>query len=128
LLVEDEEVVRNLAVNILTNAGYRVTACASGSEAVTLYRDNTAEFDLVLLDMMMPGMHGKDVFAAMRLLNQNVCALLMSGYANSDVQELLDLGIKGFISKPFRSKQLLQKIRDTLDARTPTMVTHSQPQ
>jgi signal transduction histidine kinase/CheY-like chemotaxis protein len=127
LLVEDEEVVRNLAIKILTNAGYRVTACADGPEAVALYTDKAADYDLVLLDMMMPRMHGKDVFAAMKLVNPHVCALLMSGYTNSDMQELLDLGIKGFIPKPFSSKQLLQKIREALDTTTSTIVKQSQP-
>ena len=128
LLVEDEEVVRNLATRILTNAGYRVTACADGPEAITLYRDKAAEFDLVLLDMVMPRMHGKDVFAAMKLVNPHVRALLMSGYTDSDVQEVLDQGIKGFIPKPFSSRQLLQKIREALDTTTPKIVRQSQPQ
>ncbi|TFH55413.1 MAG: PAS domain S-box protein [Candidatus Zixiibacteriota bacterium] len=118
LLVEDEEVVRNLAVKILTNAGYRVTACANGPEALALYRDRVAEFDLILLDMMMPNMSGKDVFAAMKQINPQVCALLMSGYSDSNLQEALDQGVKGFIPKPFRSKQLLQKIREALDTTT----------
>jgi len=128
LLVEDEEVVRNLAIKILTNAGYRVTACANGPEAVTLYRDKVAEFDLVLLDMMMPNMHGKDVFTAMKQINPYVCALLMSGYSDSNVQEVLDQGIKGFIPKPFSSRQLLQKIREALDTTTSPIEKQSQPQ
>ncbi len=128
LLVEDEEVVRNLAIKILTNAGYRVTACADGPEAVALYRDGASEFDLILLDMMMPNMHGKDVFAAMKQINPHVCVLLMSGYSDSNVQEVLDQGIKGFIPKPFRSKQLLQKIREALDTTTSPVERQSQPQ
>jgi PAS domain S-box-containing protein len=128
LLVEDEEVVRNLAVKILTNAGYRVTACADGQEAVALYRDGAAEFDLVLLDMMMPNMHGKDVFAAIKQINPQVRVLLMSGYCDSNVQEVLDQGIKGFIPKPFRSKQLLQKIREALETTTAPVEKQSQLQ
>ncbi len=128
LLVEDEEVVRNLAIKILTNAGYRVTACANGPEAVALYRDRVAEFDLILLDMMMPNMSGKDVFAAMKQINPQVCALLMSGYSDSNLQEVLDQGIRGFIPKPFRSKQLLQKIREALDTTTSPVERRSQPQ
>jgi two-component system cell cycle sensor histidine kinase/response regulator CckA len=128
LLVEDEEVVRNLAIRILTNAGYRVTACADGPEAITLYRDKPAEFDLVLLDMVMPRMHCKDVFAAMKLVNPHVRGLMMSGYTDGDVQRLLDYGIKGFIPKPFSSRQLLQKIREALDTKTSKMVKQAQPQ
>ena len=126
--MEDEEVVRNLATRILANAGYRVTACADGPEAVALYKDKAAEFDLVLLDMMMPNMHGKDVFAAMKQIDPHVRVLLMSGYSDSDVQEVLDQGIKGFIPKPFRSKQLLQKIREALDTTTSKIEKQSQPQ
>ncbi|MCX6832593.1 MAG: PAS domain S-box protein [candidate division Zixibacteria bacterium] len=128
LLVEDEEVVRNLATRILANAGYRVTACADGPEAVALYKDKAAEFDLVLLDMMMPNMHGKDVFAAMKQIDPHVRVLLMSGYSDSDVQEVLDQGIKGFIPKPFSSRQLLQKIREVLDTTTSPVERQSQPQ
>jgi two-component system cell cycle sensor histidine kinase/response regulator CckA len=128
LLVEDEELVRNLAFKILTNAGYHVTACADGMEAVALYREKAADFDLVLLDMMMRKMHGKDAFVEMKLVNPDVCALLMSGYTDYDVQELLDLGIKGFIAKPFHSKQLLQKIREALESTTSQIVRESQRQ
>jgi two-component system, cell cycle sensor histidine kinase and response regulator CckA len=127
MIVEDEEIVRKLAVRILANAGYRVTACADGQEAIELYRKNPSEFDLILLDMMMPKMHGKDVFLALRKINPNICTLLMSGYSDKDVQELLDQGIKGFVSKPFRSKQLLQKVREALDGRSAEAKKQSQP-
>lgn len=116
LVIEDEEVVRKLASRILTNAGYRVTACCSGPEAISLYRANPAEYDLVLLDLIMPEMHGKDVFLALKEIDAGVCALMMSGYSDDDVQGLMKLGIKGFISKPFRSKQLLEGVRQALDA------------
>ncbi|GEM_PF-1176553 len=126
LLVEDEEVVRNLAVKILTNAGYSVTACADGPEAIKLYRNGVNDYDLILLDMMMPNMHGKDVFAALKLVNPQVCVVLMSGYSDCDVQEVLDQGITGFVPKPFLSKQLLQSVREALDNATSPTTQQSQ--
>jgi CheY-like chemotaxis protein len=118
LVVEDEEIVRNLAVKILTKAGYRVTTCNDGVEAVKLYQNQAANIDLVLLDMMMPKMLGTDAFNALKQIDPNVKAILMSGYSGENVQDILHQGIREFLAKPFRAQQLLRKVRETLDAGT----------
>ncbi len=123
LLVEDEEVVRSLAKNILTSEGYRVTACVDGVEAVALFKEKGFEFDLVLLDVMMPKMHGKDVFAAMQKINPAVRCVFMSGYSDLDVKDAMKQGLKGFLAKPFRAGQLLGKVREVLDT-SPSPVRH----
>ncbi len=115
LLVDDEEVVRNLAERMLTKAGYQVITCADGLEAVQLYRTAINSIDLVLLDMMMPKMNGRDTFAALKKFNPNVKVLIMSGFSDQDVQEFLREGILGYIAKPFQMRAFLVKVREALD-------------
>ena len=119
LLVDDEEVVRNLAERMLTKAGYQVITCVDGAEAVQLYRTAMNAIDLVLLDMMMPKMNGRDTFAALKKFNPSVKVLIMSGFSDQDVQEFLRDGILGYIAKPFQMRAFLVKVREALDLKTP---------
>jgi PAS domain S-box-containing protein len=115
LLVDDEEMLRSMVSEILTSTGYEVITCNDGLEAVELYRREWKDIDLVLLDMMMPEMNGKDAFMEMRSINGNIKALLISGYSiEGEAQILIDAGMKGFIPKPFNPQVLLKKVGDAL--------------
>lgn len=118
LVVDDEEIVRNLAERMLIKAGYQVVSCENGEEALRLYRTAIGAIDLVVLDMMMPKMNGHDTFAAMKQFNPDVKVLLMSGFSDRDVQGDLTEGIVGFIHKPFQMRTFLMKVRSALDLRT----------
>ncbi len=88
----------------------------SGRQAIELYNQNKAGFDLVALDMIMPEMNGKDTYAELKKINPKVRVLLVSGYSlNKQIEELIGLGCRGFIQKPFDIVQLSQKIRQVLD-------------
>ena len=120
LVVDDEEIVRNLAERMLVKAGYKVYSCQDGEEAIQLYRTAVNRIDLVLLDMMMPKMNGRDTFTALKKFNPDVKVLLMSGFSDQDVQGILSQGIVGFLHKPFQMKSLLFKVREALDTRVRT--------
>lgn len=118
LLVDDEEIVRNLAERMLTKAGYKIISCEDGEEAVQLYRTGMNAIDLVLLDMMMPKMNGRDTYAALKKFNPDVKVLIMSGFSGQDIQEFMQEGILGYIAKPFQMRAFLVKVREALDMQT----------
>lgn len=111
LVVDDEPILRESTSEILRGMGYRVTVCNNGSEALELYRYNWQTFDVVILDMIMPVMAGPETFSQMKKINPDIVALLASGYSlENDAQEIMDQGVKGFLQKPYRMKQLLDQL------------------
>ena len=117
LLADDEEDLCELVSDILSSSGYEVTICNNGLEAVELYRREWGEIDLVILDMIMPEINGKDAFLEMRSINRNVKALLISGFSiEGDAQDLLDAGMKGFIPKPFDTEILLKTLQEVIES------------
>jgi PAS domain S-box-containing protein len=111
LVVDDEEVVLKVASEVLRDLGYHVTTCKDGREAVAYYREAWRDVDLVLLDMVMPNLSGRDTFLAMRQINPAVKAILSSGYSmNGQAQGILDEGVLDFIQKPYRLAELSRKV------------------
>jgi PAS domain S-box-containing protein len=107
LVVDDEEALRSMIPRMLERARYETIAVATGLEAVDLYSRRWRELDLVVLDMMMPGMSGSDTFHALRAINPAVRVLLSSGYSiDGTAREVLDDGAMGFIQKPFLIAEL----------------------
>ena len=115
LLVEDEEPVRTLTKRILERAGYDVRAAATGEEALEIFESSAHLIDLVLTDMVMPGMSGPEMLVRMSRLRA-VRALLMSGYPDQG-----DVGADGspirLIPKPFTADVLTSAVRETLEER-----------
>jgi two-component system cell cycle sensor histidine kinase/response regulator CckA len=115
LLVEDEEMVADIGRQMLERMGYRPLVARTGEEALALYAQRRAEIDLVILDMIMPGLGGGAVFDRIRTINPKAAVLLSSGYSlNGQALEILKRGCRGFIQKPFNLEQLSQKIREIL--------------
>jgi PAS domain S-box-containing protein len=116
LLVEDDERVQKVAKKILVSAGYKILVAANGSEALEIYRKRGNEISLVILDLIMPEMGGQQCFNELLKIDPEIKVLIASGYsANGTIRGTVDSGAKGFISKPYDSKQILRKIRDILD-------------
>lgn len=116
LLVDDEAHVLDVNREILETLGYRVVAAASGSEAIEAFRGG-GQFDLVLLDMIMPGMSGAETFDALRNINPDIRIILVTGYSfDGQAKAVLEKGCNGFIQKPFRISDLAQIIRNVLTA------------
>ncbi len=102
LVIDDETVVRETTRPALENNGYRVVLASSGEAGVTIYREQPGEIRLVLLDMSMPGMSGKETLRHIRSVNRNVPVLIFSGYSEDLVQDhFAGLNIAGFLQKPF---------------------------
>ncbi len=117
LLVDDEELVLEVAQELLEDLGYKVFLARSGGEAVQIYEKNREKIDLIILDMIMPGLSGAGAFERLRAIDENVKVLLSSGYSISNqASELIDQGCAGFLAKPFSMKGLSQKLREVLDA------------
>ncbi|HCE42805.1 MAG TPA: hypothetical protein DET40_04600 [Lentisphaeria bacterium] len=115
LLVDDEEIVRDMVAKMLRSFGHKVVICKDGLEALEYYKQSWSKIDLVVLDMMMPRMNGRDSFIGMRTVNPDIRAVLMSGYSiDEEVQSLLDAGMKGFIQKPFNTKELNKEVESAL--------------
>jgi CheY-like chemotaxis protein len=115
MLVDDEDLIRSLATEVLEAAGFRVLAARDGEEALELYRGHGPEIDLVLLDYTMPKMTGLQVLEALQQLNPEVRVVFSSGYAmDTDSDSLLAAGARGFVAKPYRPADLLRAVRETL--------------
>ena len=116
LLVDDEDMIWDVVFDMLTDLGYTVVMAGNGREAVEIFQANPSEFDLVLLDMLMPEMNGRDAFYELKKSSPSIRVLLASGYVNEeDVQDVLTAGANGFLRKPYRLRDLSRKIRDILD-------------
>lgn len=115
LVIDDDAVVRRAVCIALDSLGYTPIEATSGADAVELYRARRSEIRAVVLDMVMPVMSGKATYLALRDLDPDVPVLLMSGYAvNEEVQQILDLGVKGFVAKPHAVEQLAAAVASVI--------------
>jgi two-component system cell cycle sensor histidine kinase/response regulator CckA len=113
LLVDDEERVLTVGKDMLATMGYEVLTASSGKEAVEIFRENQHTVDVVILDMIMPGMGGSETYDRLQQINPGVKVLLSSGYSlDGEAQKILSRGCNGFIQKPFDLYDLSSKLRD----------------
>jgi signal transduction histidine kinase/ActR/RegA family two-component response regulator len=116
LLVEDEEVVRDLGELILCESGYRVLTAKNGKEALTIYQRNRESISLVILDLVMPEMGGKQCFEELLKIDPRVKVLIASGLSvDGSTKEALEGVARGFASKPYNMKEMLRSVRKVLD-------------
>jgi two-component system, cell cycle sensor histidine kinase and response regulator CckA len=116
LLVDDEKMVLDVSMEMLESLGYRVFSAGSGQEAIAVYMEKKGRIDLVILDMIMPGISGGETFDRLREICPGIVVLLSSGYSvNGQAQEILDRGCRGFLQKPFTLEILSKKIREVLN-------------
>jgi len=115
LLVEDETVVVEVSRKMLTRLGYQTLVAQTGEEAIKMSNKSDENFDLVLLDMKLPDLDGKEIFSAIRAARPDMKVIIFSGYSiDGPVQEILDAGADGFIQKPFPISTLSTKLREVL--------------
>ncbi len=126
LVVDDEALVLRVTTCALEALGYRVLAAADGAAAIAAFQSARGEVDAVVLDLVMPILGGRDVFLALKALDPEVRVLLMTGYAlNHEAQELLNLGVRGFVAKPFSINELSTAIAGVMRGARPTHPTQS---
>ena len=115
LLVDDEEVVREMAGEMLRALGYEVVTAVNGKEAVDAYRDLGSQIDLVIIDMIMPEMGGRECFRQIKELDPNVRAVLSTGHGlDKRAQQIMDEGVQGFVQKPYLMGQLAQVVGEAI--------------
>ncbi len=116
LLVEDEQPIRVLCERSLSSQGYQVLAAASGSEALELFSQSPEGIDMLVTDLMMPNMSGRELAEALRLRKPDLLVLYISGYSDDlSIQEGLHSGLDTLLQKPFLPSELARKVRDVLD-------------
>lgn len=113
LVVDDEEQVREIMVRSLKSCGYRVHAAENGEVAIELYTQHGKEINLVILDMVMPGMGGRETFAKLREIDPAVSVLLVTGYTAQAPEEL---GAKGLIEKPLDLRRFTEHVAEVIRA------------
>jgi CheY-like chemotaxis protein len=116
LLIDDQDHVLKVGQKILERLGYTVLGAGNGEEALVLYKKNKGKIRLVILDMIMPGMNGSEVFEQLKKINPGVKVLLSSGYSlNGEAKRMIERGVRAFIQKPFTMASISQKVREILD-------------
>jgi len=117
MLVDDEAIIRLSGHCLLEELGYQVYLAEDGEQALELYAREREQIRLVILDMVMPKLSGKETFLRLRELDPGVRVLFSSGFhREGTVNELLDLGSKGFIHKPYRLQHLSKTVAEALAA------------
>lgn len=116
LLVEDEELLRDAAKEILSSSGYTVLTAGDGEEATQIYSQCKTEIALLVSDYGLPKLQGDELFKNVKEMNPNVKAIFASGYLEPHLKsELLKAGVKDFIQKPYVPAEILRKVRETID-------------
>ncbi|OGP49373.1 MAG: hypothetical protein A2Y79_09615 [Deltaproteobacteria bacterium RBG_13_43_22] len=116
LLVDDEKVITEVVGSMITGLGYQVVIARSGEEAVERFQSDPNLFDLVIMDMVMPGIGGGQAIDIIKSINPRVQVILASGYSlEGEAKEIMDRGgAQVFLQKPFRLDDLSKKIKDVL--------------
>jgi CheY-like chemotaxis protein len=111
LLVDDDEILIEVIREILETVDYQVLTAFNGREALEIYEAWKGNIDLVMMDMIMPGMAGAETFAELKKIDPDVPVIIISGYSLRDeVNELLAQGCKGFLQKPFLIPEMFKAI------------------
>jgi len=115
LLIDDEEVVRETASEMLATEDLKVLTAESGADGVAIYRDRGAEIDLIILDLSMPGMSGEETYRELRKIDPDVRVVLSSGFGEDEAtRRFAGLGLQGFIQKPYNPQVLIDEIQRRL--------------
>ena len=117
LIAEDNAEVRHLAHEVLASSGYRVILAQDGEDAISKFVEHADGIDLVLLDVVMPRINGKEVYDTIKSMRPQIKALFMSGYTADIINQkgILDEGLN-YISKPLTPDALLRKVREILNS------------
>jgi CheY-like chemotaxis protein len=112
--VEDDDAVRTISLIALENAGFKVLAANSAASAIALAKPQIAQVDLLITDVVMPRMGGRELVEAIHALRADIPVLYISGYTKDRVPQ--DGARVGFLQKPFTPLALARKAREVLDA------------
>jgi CheY-like chemotaxis protein len=118
LVIEDEEMLKDLVKVSLVSKGYTVLTAEDGMQGVEMYQSRQKEIAVVLSDVGLPLLSGPDVFRKIREINPEAKVILASGYFDPEMKsEMFKAGLKNFIQKPYMPDEVLQKIREVIDTK-----------
>ncbi len=112
LLIDDEEINRFLGKDMLESLGYKAITAETGKEALEIYKRRRENIDLVITDIMMPGMNGEDVIVELRKINPTCKIVVSSGYFKED--RLLEQKFVSYLQKPYTIDELSKIVNDSL--------------
>jgi CheY-like chemotaxis protein len=116
LVVDDEPMLRELLADLLIQDGHTVYTASTGREALRIFQDRHSKISLVMLDMIMPDLGGRETYRALRAIRPDVKVMLSSGYTpNEEIQGILDEGILGVLHKPYTKDLLEGAIRSVME-------------
>jgi len=119
LVVDDEELIRITASALLRSMGYRVILATDGQEGVHTFLETKDEIDLIILDMIMPVMGGRETFTKLREIDPTIPVIIASGFAKEeDMAALKKEGVNGFLNKPFRRAELAEMVAGAMGKST----------
>lgn len=115
LLVDDEELIQTVASTILTKLGYTILSAENGKQGIEIFQEHQGEIRLVILDIIMPVMGGREAFMAIHALAPSLPVIISSGFStNEDLEALRQMGVAGYIRKPFHRVELAEMISKLL--------------
>lgn len=118
LIVEDDDSVREFTVRMLKTIGYNVLSATDGQKGLDLFKSQAAQINMIITDMLMPNMTGRQFVEAVRQIDKDMKIMFVSGYSPDDTEDGTALGQSvAFFQKPYTRDQLSKKIRDVLDGR-----------
>ena len=107
--------ILDVGIELLDELGYTVISAMSGNEAIEVFQNGRNKIDLIIMDMIMPGMGGGETFDRLKKIDPDIKVLLSSGYSiNGQATEILRRGCDGFIQKPFNMNQLAEKVQQVM--------------
>ena len=113
LMVDDEPTIRELCQDYFEVLGHNAIFAADAKHAICEYQKHWYQIDVVILDMIMPKVSGKELFKTLKDINPNIIAIVASGYtAENSVDELLKMGVQKILDKPFRLEVLKEAIEE----------------
>ena len=121
LVVDDEAAIREATKTSLETYNYKVLTASDGIEAIALYAEHRDRITLVVVDMLMPAMDGSTTIRTLQKINPQIKIIATSGLASKEHLDLVDTGVKTFLSKPYTAQDLLQSITKVLYSNSPTI-------
>ena len=115
-MIDDEEAIRRMLIKTLKYVGYDVLEADSGKDGINLYKKEKNRISAVILDVIMPEMDGVQIYKALKKINPDIAVLVSTGYAsNRQTVELKELGVEGFLKKPYRQSELVMAVNKVIN-------------
>ncbi len=112
LIIDDEEMIRDLARDVLEMHGFHILSAENGVDGVAVYKKNKDTIACIILDLTMPRMSGRETYLQLKAIDKNAKIILSTGHGKDKMtQEIIELGVHGVIQKPYRIEELLRLVQ-----------------